>query len=140
MRHYHVSVDGDNTMHQSFEPGDALLSHPKILAERYSVEATWRLTSSTRPKAASCIPTTSTSRPGQQFQRSALPDESSTRIRDAWAAVVDPGPAAATSDEVTHAKSRPRGAKSVAGSCRGREGHDEPQGITQECSHLSPLY
>ena len=76
-----VSVDGDHTIHQSFEPGDALLSHPKDLAERYSVEATWRLTSSTRPNTASCTPTPATSCPGQQFQPNALPDASSTRVR-----------------------------------------------------------
>ena len=57
-----------------------------------------------------------------------------------WAPVGDPGPAAATSDDATHTRRRPRGAKSGPGSGRGRAGLDELQGIAQECSHLLPLY
>ena len=139
VRHCHVSVDGDHTIHQSFEPGDALLSHPKDLAEYYSVEVKWRLTSSTYSSTAACTPTPATSWLGQQLQPTLLPDTSSTRVRDAWAPVGDPGPAALTSDDATH--TRPGGAKSGSrpGSGRGRAGLDELQGIVQECSHLSLL-
>ena len=56
------------------------------------------------------------------------------RVRDAWAPVGDPGPAATTNDDVTH--TRPGGAKSGPGSGRGRAGLNELQGIAQECSHL----
>ena len=122
-----------STSHQSFEPGDALLSHPKYLAERYSVKATWRLTSSTRPNTASCTTMPATLCPGQQFQPTALPDASSTRVRDAWAPACDPGPAAATSNNATHTRRRLRGEKSGPGSGRGRAGLDELQGIAQEC-------
>ena len=56
-----------------------------------------------------------------------------------WVPVGDPGPAATTSDDVTHTRRRPGGAKSGPGSGRRRAGLDELQDIAQECSHLSPL-
>ena len=90
------------------------------------------LTSSTRPNTALCTPM-----PATLFQPTALPDASSTMVRDVWVPVGDPGPAAATSDDATHTRRRPGGAKSGPSSGRGRAELDELQGIAQECSLIS---